>query len=70
MYNGRSRHIRRRHNIVIELLSSGIIIIDYIKSKDNVSDPLIKGLTREGVDRSSKRMGLWPRKSHYGCNST
>ena len=28
MYNGKSRHIRRRHNTIRQLLSSGIIIID------------------------------------------
>ena len=32
MYNGKSRHIRRRHNTVRQLLSNGIISIDYIKS--------------------------------------
>ncbi|KAK4738603.1 hypothetical protein R3W88_002300 [Solanum pinnatisectum] len=37
---------------------------------DNVSDPLTKGLTREGVERSSTGMGLWPRTSHHGGNST
>ncbi|PHT57747.1 hypothetical protein CQW23_00110 [Capsicum baccatum] len=58
MYNGKSRHIRRRHNTVRELLSSGIITIDYVKSKDNVSDPLTKGLSREGVERTSKGTGL------------
>ena len=47
MYNGKSRYIRRRHNIVRQLLSSGIITIDYVKSSDNVSDPLSKGLVRE-----------------------
>ena len=46
MYNGKSRHIRRRHNSVRQLYSSGIITIDYVKSKDNVSDPLTKGLNR------------------------
>ena len=46
MYNGKSRHIRRRHNSVRQLLSSEIITIDYVKSKDNVSDPLTKGLNR------------------------
>ncbi|WMV41815.1 hypothetical protein MTR67_035200 [Solanum verrucosum] len=58
MYNGKSRHIRRRHNSVRQLLSSGIITIDYVKSKDNVSNPLTEGLTREGVERSSTEMGL------------
>ena len=41
-YNRKSRHIRHRHDIVRKLLSSGIIRIDYVKSKDNVSDPLTK----------------------------
>ena len=70
MYNGKSRHIRRRHNSVRQLLSSGIITIDYVKSKDNVSDPFTKGLNREGVEKSSSGMGLWPRTSHRGGNST
>ncbi|PHU28771.1 hypothetical protein BC332_00864 [Capsicum chinense] len=58
MYNGKSHHIRGRHNTVRELLSSGIITIDYVKSKNNVSDPLTKGLSREGFERTSKGMGL------------
>ena len=58
MYNGKSRQIRRRHNSVRQLLSSGIITIDYVKSKYNVSDPLTKGLTREGVEKLSIGMGL------------
>ncbi|KAK4381939.1 Retrovirus-related Pol polyprotein from transposon TNT 1-94 [Sesamum angolense] len=40
MYNGKSRHIRRRHNTIRQLISSGIISIDYIKSKDNLADSL------------------------------
>ncbi|PHT82895.1 hypothetical protein T459_11338 [Capsicum annuum] len=66
MYNGKSRHIRWRHNIIKELLSSGIITVDYVKSKDNVLDPLTKGLSREGVERTSKGMGLRPRTSQHG----
>ncbi|PHU14714.1 hypothetical protein BC332_15919 [Capsicum chinense] len=66
MYNGKSRHIRQRHNTIRELLSSGIITIDYVKSKDNVSDPLTKGLSREGVEKTSKGMGLRPRTIQHG----
>ena len=47
MYNGKSRHIRRRHNTVRHFLSHGIISIEYIKSKENIADPLTKGLARE-----------------------
>uniref|UniRef100_A0A2N9HXG0 Integrase catalytic domain-containing protein n=1 Tax=Fagus sylvatica TaxID=28930 RepID=A0A2N9HXG0_FAGSY len=60
MYNGKSRHIRRRHNTVRQLLSNGIISIDYIKSKDNIADPLTKGLSGERVNCSSRGMGLKP----------
>ena len=60
MYNGKSRHIRRRHNTVRQLISNGIISIDYVKSKDNIADPLTKGLTRDQVYCSSRGMGLKP----------
>ena len=60
MYNGKSRHIRRRHNTIRQLLSTGIITIDYVKSKDNIADPLTKGLNGELVDRSTRGMGLKP----------
>ncbi|GKE51842.1 hypothetical protein Tco_1486998 [Tanacetum coccineum] len=60
MYNGKSRHIRRRHNTIRQLLSTSVITIDYVKSKDNIADPLTKGLSRELVNMSSKGMGLKP----------
>ena len=60
MYNGKSRHIRRRIDTVRQLLSSGIITIDYVKSKYNIADPLTKGLTREMVAKTSRGMGLRP----------
>ncbi|PHT92233.1 hypothetical protein T459_00115 [Capsicum annuum] len=69
MYNGKSRHIRQRHNTVREFLSRGIITIDYVKSKDNVLDLLTNGLSREGVERTSKGMSLRPRTSQHGGNS-
>ena len=50
-YNGKCRHIRHRHDTVRKLLSNVIIRIDYIKSNDNVSDPLTKDLVREAVEK-------------------
>ena len=69
MYNGKSRHIRRRHNTIRQLLSTGIITIDYVKSSDNVSYPLTKGLVREAVERSSKGISLRLRTSQHDGNS-
>nr|GEV58926.1 Pol polyprotein [Tanacetum cinerariifolium] len=48
MYNGKSRHIRRLHNSIRQLLSTGVISIDYVASNDNIADPFIKDLSREG----------------------
>ncbi|GKA10260.1 putative RNA-directed DNA polymerase [Tanacetum coccineum] len=62
MYNGKSRHIRRRHNSIRQLLSTGVISIDYVASKDNIADPFTKGLSRELVSKSCKGMGLKPLK--------
>ena len=56
MYNGKSRHIRLKHNTVRQLLSNGIISIDYIKSKDNLVNPLTKDLTREQVNCTLRGM--------------
>ena len=42
MYNGKSRHIRRRHNTIRQLLSTGVISVDFVKSKNNIADPLTK----------------------------
>ena len=61
-YNGKSRHIRRRHNIVRQLISIRVISVDYVKSKDNIANPLTKGLNRELVEKSSRGMGLKPIK--------
>ncbi|GKC60985.1 hypothetical protein Tco_1088583 [Tanacetum coccineum] len=54
IYNGKSRHIRRRHNTIKDLLRNGIISIDYAKSKENIVDPLTKGLCREQVIFTSR----------------
>ena len=60
LYNGKSRHIRRRHNTIRQLVSTGVISLDYVPSKENIVDPLTKGLNRDLVDKSSRGMGLKP----------
>ena len=63
MYNGKSRHMHRRHNTIRKLISTGVISIDFVKSKENIADPLTKGLNRYQVDKTSKGMGLKPMKN-------
>ena len=62
MCNGKSRYIRHKHNTIRQLLLTEIISIDYVKLKDNITDPLTKGLNRELVEKSSRGMGLKPIK--------
>ena len=59
-FNGKSRHIRLRHNIVKQLLKDGIISIDYVKSERNLADPMTKPLGRKQIIETSRGMGLKP----------
>jgi len=58
VYNGKSRHISMRHDYVRELILKGVITIIYVKSGDNLADPLTKPLKREVVRNTTKGMGL------------
>ena len=60
MYNGKSRHMRRRHNTIRQLLSTGVITIDHVRSEDNIANPLKKGLSTDKFYKLSRGMGLKP----------
>ena len=62
MYNGKSKHISRKHNTITQLLLTRVISLDYVKSKDNIADLLTKGLNRKIVEKSSRGMELKPIK--------
>ena len=62
MYNGKSRHIRHRYRTIRQLLLTEVISLDYVKFKDNITNPLTKGLNRELVEKSIRRMKLKPIK--------
>ncbi|GJT40338.1 retrovirus-related pol polyprotein from transposon TNT 1-94 [Tanacetum coccineum] len=56
IYISKSRHIRRRHNTIKDLLKNGTISLDYVKSKENIADRLPKGFCREEVIFTSRGM--------------
>lgn len=60
MYNGKSRHVRLRHVIIKQLLESGVISLDHVKSEENLVDPLTKPLNRKLVESTSRGVGLMP----------
>ena len=58
MYNSKSKHIHYRHNTIRQLLSIVVISLDYVRSKDNITNLLTKGLNIELVEKSSREMVL------------
>ena len=60
MYNGRSRHIGLRHDYIRHLIESGTISIVYVRSNNNLADPLIKTVSQDIVGVTLIGMGLKP----------
>ena len=60
MYNDKSRHVGLRHSYVRELITKGVININFVKSIQNLVDHLTKGLTKDLVLKTSRGMGLKP----------
>ena len=65
VYNGKSKHIGLRHSCVRELITNGVITIDYVKSSQNLADPFTKGLLRDLVNKTSRGMGLKPMTENH-----
>ena len=51
-------HVRLKHSLVRDLIMNGVIIIDFVRSKENLTNPLTKGLTKEVVVKTAQGMGL------------
>ncbi|GJR78358.1 putative ribonuclease H-like domain-containing protein [Tanacetum coccineum] len=58
MYNGKSRHLGVRHSMIRELITNGVISIEFVRSQQNLADHLTKGLARDLVLKSAKGVGL------------
>ncbi|GAU49932.1 hypothetical protein TSUD_408340 [Trifolium subterraneum] len=52
-YNGKRRQIRRKHSTVRELITTGAVRVDHVRTNDNLADSLTKGLAREKVQNTS-----------------
>ncbi|GJT60651.1 hypothetical protein Tco_1004184, partial [Tanacetum coccineum] len=49
MYNGKSRHIGVRHSMIHELITNGVVSIEFVRSQQNLVDHLTKRLARDLV---------------------
>ena len=60
IFNGKNKHICLRHNIVLHLLETGVISLEFVMSKLNLANPLTKPLNKKLVEETSRGMGLIP----------
>ncbi|GJZ21778.1 zinc finger, CCHC-type containing protein [Tanacetum coccineum] len=58
MYNGKSRHLGVWHSMIRELITNGMIFIEFVRYQHNLVDHLTKGLARDLVIKSAEGMGL------------
>ncbi|GJS70116.1 zinc finger, CCHC-type containing protein [Tanacetum coccineum] len=58
MYNRKSRHLCVRHSMIRELVTNGVVSIEFARSQQKLADQLTKGLTRDLVIKSAEGMGL------------
>nr|GFA86457.1 zinc finger, CCHC-type [Tanacetum cinerariifolium] len=58
MYNGKSIHLGAKHSMIRELITNGVISIEFVRSQQNLNDHLTKGLARDLVIKSDEGMGL------------
>ncbi|GKA59984.1 zinc finger, CCHC-type containing protein [Tanacetum coccineum] len=65
MYNGKSRHLGVRHSMIRELITNGVISIEFMRSQQNLAGHLTKGLARDLVIKSAKGMSLNVLKHMY-----
>nr|KAJ0218428.1 hypothetical protein LSAT_V11C300151400 [Lactuca sativa] len=58
VYNGKSRHLGVRHRMIRELIMTGVISVEFVRTQLNLADHLTKGLARNLVHKVAIGMGL------------
>ncbi|GKD67882.1 hypothetical protein Tco_1321972, partial [Tanacetum coccineum] len=58
MYNGKSRHLGVRHNMIHELITNEVVSTEFVMSQQNLADHLTKDLARDLVIKYAEGMGL------------
>ncbi|GJW28810.1 zinc finger, CCHC-type containing protein [Tanacetum coccineum] len=51
-------HLGVRHSMIHELITNGMVSIEFVRSQQNLADHLTKGLARDLVIKSAEGMGL------------
>ena len=61
IYNGKSRHIQLRHNIMRQFIDNGVMSLDFVRLKRNLANPLTKPLARRLVSETLRGIRLIPK---------
>ena len=69
VYNGKSRHISLRHDLVKRLITKGVVTFDYVNTKFNLVDNFTKVLPSNSIDYASIGIGLCPINTNEGTQS-
>ena len=59
-FNEKRRHIRLRHKSIRNLISHGVLSLDFVRLENNIADPLTKGLTCQQLLELSRGRRLKP----------
>nr|GEX34019.1 zinc finger, CCHC-type [Tanacetum cinerariifolium] len=54
MFNGKSRHLSIRHIMIHELITNGVLSIEFVRSQQNLVYRMTKGLARDLVLKSAE----------------
>nr|KAJ0199666.1 hypothetical protein LSAT_V11C600325220 [Lactuca sativa] len=58
VYNGKSRHLGVRHSMILELIMTGVIPVEFVRTPFYLADHLTKGLARDLMHKAAVGMGL------------
>ena len=60
VYNGKSRHISLRNTYIRQVLNDGVVTVVFVRTYNNLADPLTNALTKDLVNSTMSGMGLKP----------
>jgi hypothetical protein len=55
-----TRHVKRRLKSIRKLRNSGVIMLDYVHTSNNLVDQFTKGQSRNVIESASREMGMRP----------
>nr|GEV15859.1 zinc finger, CCHC-type [Tanacetum cinerariifolium] len=55
MYNGKSRHLGVKHSMIRELITNGVVSIEFVRCQRNFADHLMKGVITGKISRVQRK---------------